>query len=55
MLIVLLYFNGYSRFTLAIIKTKKMLLCRRYWLYYLLKVMAGDWRQTFVVLPGSCL
>ena len=55
MLIAMLCFIGYPRFRAANVQTKKMVLRRRYWLYYLLQFMAGARRQIFVVFAGFML
>ena len=55
MLIAMLCFIEYPRFRAANVQTKKMILRRRYWLYYLLQFMAGARRQIFVVFAGFML
>ena len=55
MLIAILCFIGYPRFRAANIQTKKMVLRKRYWLYYLLQFMAGARRQIFMVFAGFML
>ena len=55
MLIAMLCFSGYLRFRAANVQTKKMVLRRRYWLYYLFQFMADARRQIFVVFAGFVL
>lgn len=45
-------FYAYPRFETANPQIKKMVLRRRYWLYYALQFMAGARRQIFVVFAG---
>ena len=43
---------AYPRFEAPSVQIKKMILRRRYWLYYTLQFMAGARRQIFVVFAG---
>lgn len=43
---------AYPRFEAPSVQIKKMILRKRYWLYYLLQFMAGARRQIFVVFAG---
>lgn len=45
-------FVAYPQFEAPTPQVKKMILRRRYWLYYLLQFMAGARRQIFVVFAG---
>ena len=51
-LIALVCLFAYPRFEAPSVQIKKMILRRRYWLYYLLQFMAGARRQIFVVFAG---
>ena len=51
-LIAAVCFFAYPRFEAPSVQIKKMILRRRYWLYYLLQFMAGARRQIFVVFAG---
>ena len=50
--IALFCFFAYPQFEAPTPQVKKMILRRRYWLYYLLQFMAGARRQIFVVFAG---
>lgn len=45
-------FLAYPQFESDIVQTKRMVLRRRYWLYYALQFMSGARRQIFVVFAG---
>ncbi|MDG2231077.1 MAG: MFS transporter [Paracoccaceae bacterium] len=51
-LIAVVCFFAYPRFDAPSVQVKKMILRRRYWLYYLLQFMAGARRQIFIVFAG---
>ena len=51
-LIAVVCFFSYPRFDAPSVQVKKMILRRRYWLYYLLQFMAGARRQIFIVFAG---
>ncbi len=51
-LIAAVCFFAYPRFKAPSVQIKKMILRRRYWLYYFLQFMAGARRQIFVVFAG---
>ncbi|WP_050931138.1 MFS transporter [Aestuariivita boseongensis] len=50
--IALIAFFAYPQFEAPHPQTKKMILRRRYWLYYALQFMSGARRQIFVVFAG---
>ncbi|MEL7012728.1 MAG: MFS transporter [Pseudomonadota bacterium] len=50
--IALFCYFAYPQFEAPTPQVKKMILRRRYWLYYLLQFMAGARRQIFVVFAG---
>ena len=51
-LIAVVCFFAYPKFDAPSVQVKKMILRRRYWLYYLLQFMAGARRQIFIVFAG---
>lgn len=51
-LVAALAFFLYPRFQADTVQTKKMVLRRRYWLYYALQFMSGARRQIFTVFAG---
>jgi len=51
-LIAVVCFFAYPQFDAPSVQVKKMILRRRYWLYYLLQFMAGARRQIFIVFAG---
>ncbi|TDK51786.1 MFS transporter [Antarcticimicrobium luteum] len=51
-LVAALAFFLYPQFQAETVQTKKMVLRRRYWLYYALQFMAGARRQIFTVFAG---
>ena len=51
-LVAALAFFLYPRFKADTVQTKKMVLRRRYWLYYALQFMSGARRQIFTVFAG---
>ena len=51
-LLVLFCWLAYPRFDSPTSQSKKMVLRRRYWLYYLLQFLSGARRQIFIVFAG---
>ena len=50
--IAIFCFVAYPQFEAPNLQVRKMILRRRYWLYYLLQFMAGARRQIFIVFAG---